>query len=97
MLVSQGLSALLTQLNTTCQTLRRIVDINLHCHILNALLRAAKFQSLVYCKLVDITNKIKSDSLLPKAFSQLVLLLASLNDQGHICCFITTLMQARAG
>ena len=84
-LVSQGLNALLTQLNTTCQTLRGIVDVNLHCHILNALLRAPEFQDLVYCKLVDIVNKIESDNTpLPKAFSQLIPLLASLNDQGHI-------------
>ena len=84
-LVSQGLSALLTQLGTICQTLRGIVDINLHCHILNALLRAPEFQDLVYCKLVDIIDKIESDdTLLPKAFSQLIPLLASLNDQGYI-------------
>ena len=84
-LVSQGLSALLTQLNTTCQTLRGKVDVNLHCHILNALLRAPEFQDLVYCKVVDIMNKIESDdALLPKAFPQLIPLLASLNNQGHI-------------
>ena len=84
-LVSQGLSALLIQLGTTCQTLRGVVNVNLHCHILNALLRAPEFQGLVYCKLVDIMNKIESDNApLPKAFSQLIPLLASLNDQGHI-------------
>ena len=84
-LVSQGLNALLTQLNTTCQTLRGVVNVNLHCHILNALLRAPEFQDLVYCNLVDIMNKIESDDApLPKAFSQLIPLLASLNDQGYI-------------
>ena len=92
-LVSQGLSALLTQLNTTCWTLRRIVDVNLRCHILNALLRAPEFQDLVYCKLVDIMNKIESDDApLPNVFSQLIPLLAGLNDQGYIYCFRTTLM-----
>ena len=84
-LVSQGLNALLTQLNTTCQTLRGIVDVNLHCHILNALLRAPEFQDLVYCRISDIMSRIQSDNaLLPQAFSQLIPLLASLNDQGHI-------------
>ena len=84
-LVSQGLSALLTQLNTTCQTLRGIVNVNLHCHILNALLRAPEFQDLVYCKLVDIIDKIESDDApLPKALPQIIPLLASLNDQGYI-------------
>ena len=84
-LVSQGLSALLIRLNTTCQTLRGIVDVNFHCHILNALLRAPKFQDLVYCKLVDIMNKIESDDApLPKTFSQLIPLLKCLNDQGYI-------------
>ena len=84
-LVSRGLSALLTQLNINCHTLRGIVNVNLHCHILNALLRAPEFQGLVYCKLVDIMNKIESDdTLLPKAFPQLISLLESLNDQGHI-------------
>ena len=84
-LVSQGLSALLTQLNTTCQTLRGIVDVNFHCHILNALLRAPEFQGLVYCKLVDIMNKIECDDApLPKTFPQLIPLLESLNDQGYI-------------
>ena len=84
-LVSQGLSALLTQLNTTCQTLRGIVDVNLHCHILNALLRAPEFQDLIYCSTSDIMSRIQSDNaLLPQAFSQLIPLLASLNDQGHI-------------
>ena len=84
-LVSQGLSAVLTQLNTTCQTLRGIVNVNLHCHILNALLRAPEFQDSVYCKLVDIINKIESDDApLPKTFSQLFPLLKSLNDQGHV-------------
>ena len=84
-LASRGLSALLTQLNTTCQTLRGIVDVNLHCHILNTLLKAPEFQDLVYCKVVDIMNKIGSDdTLLPKTFSQLIPLLANLNDQGYI-------------
>ena len=84
-LVSQGLNALLTQLNTTCQTLRRIVNVNLHCHILNALLMAPEFQDLVYCRTSDIMSRIQSDNaLLPQAFSRLIPLLASLNDQGHI-------------
>ena len=84
-LVSRGLSALLTQLNSTCQTLRDIVDVNLHCHILRAFLATPEFQGSVYCKAVDIMNRIESDDApLPKIFSQLIPLLASLNDQGHI-------------
>ena len=84
-LVSQGLSALFILLRATCQTLRGIVNVNLHCHILNALLRAPEFQDLVYCKLVDIIDKIESDdTLLPKALPQLIPLLESLNDQGYI-------------
>ena len=84
-LVSQGLSALLTQLNTTCQVVRQFVDVNLHCHILNALLRAPEFQDLVYCRTSDIMSRIQSDNaLLPQTFSLLIPLLASLNDRGHI-------------
>ena len=84
-LVSQGLNALLTRLIATCQVLRQIVDVNLHCHILNALLNVPEFQDLFYCKLVDIVNKIeRDDAALPKTLSQLIPLLASLNDQGYI-------------
>ena len=84
-LVSRGLSTLLTQLNSTCTTLRDIVDVNLHCHILHAFLTTPEFQGSVYCKAVDIMNRIESDDApLPKIFSQLIPLLASLNDQGHI-------------
>ena len=84
-LVSPDLSALLNELNTTCQTLRQIVDANLHCHILNALLRAPEFQDAGYCETIHIMNRIESDdALLPKNVSQLIPLLASLNDQGHI-------------
>ena len=84
-LVSRGLSALLTQLNVTCQVLRQNVDIKLHCHILYSLLMAPEFQDSVYCKAVDIISKIEFNEVpLPQTSSQLVPLLASLNDQGHI-------------
>ena len=84
-LVSRGLSRLLTQLHSTCQTLRDNVDVNLHCHILRAFLTTPEFRSSVYCKAVDIMNRIESDDApLPKTFSHLIPLLASLNDQGHI-------------
>ena len=84
-LVSRGLSGLLTQLNITCQTLREIVDVNLDTRILHAFLSAPKFQGTVCCKAVDIMNRIKyNDVPLPRTFSQLIPLLASLNDQGHI-------------
>ena len=84
-LVSRDLSALLNELNTTCQTLRQIVDANLHCHILNALLRAPEFQDAGYCEAIHVIKRIESDdALLPKNVSQLISLLASLNDQGHI-------------
>ena len=46
---------------------------------------AQEFQDLIYCKLVDIMNKTGSnDASLPKNSSQLILLLKSLNDEGHI-------------
>ena len=84
-LVSRGLSRLLNQLNTTCQTLRDIVDVNLHCHVLRVFLSAPEFQGSIYCKAVDIMNRIESDDApLPKSFSQLIPLLESLSDQGHI-------------
>ena len=46
-LVSSGLSALLTQLNATCQVLRQTADVDLHCHILKAFLTTTNFQALV--------------------------------------------------
>ena len=84
-LVSQGLTALLTQLNTTCQVLRQTADIGLHCHILKAFLTTADFNELVVCQILQIMEKIKSgDALLPQSSSQLIPLLSTLSDQGHI-------------
>ena len=84
-LVSQGLTALLTQLNTTCQVLRQTADVGLHCHILKALLTTAEFNELVVCQILQIMEKIKSDEiLLPQSSSQLIPLLSTLSDQGHI-------------
>ena len=83
-LVSQGLTALLTQLKVTCQTLRQTADIDLHCHILKAFL-STKFESSVACKISKISQVIESeDVLLPHGPSQLILLLSTLSDKGHI-------------
>ena len=84
-LVSRGLTALLTQLNTTCQVLRQTADIGLHCHILKAFFTTTKLKELVVCQIFQIFKKIKSDeTLLPQSSSQLIPLLSSLSDQGHI-------------
>ena len=83
-LVSQGLAALLTQLKLTCETLRQTADIDLHCHILKAFL-ATKFSSSVACDVSVIKEKMKSENvLLPQQPSQLLPLLATLSDKGHI-------------
>ena len=84
-LVSRGLTALLTQLNTTCQVLRQTADIDLHCHILKAFLTTTEFKELVVCQIFHILEKIKSDDvLLPKSSVQLIPLLSTLSDQGYI-------------
>ena len=84
-LVSRGLTALLTQLNTTCQVLRQTADVGLHCHILKAFLTTTEFKELVVCQIFKIFKKIKSDEiLLPQSSSQLIPLLSTLSDQGHI-------------
>ena len=84
-LVSQELTSLLTQLNTTCSLLRKTVDINLHCHILKAFLTTQVFQDKVYCQIIDIVDQIEtSDALLPQSSSELIPLFKELNDQGHI-------------
>ena len=84
-LASQGLTKLLTQLQTSCNVLREAVDINLHCHILKAFLTTPVFQDEVYCKVSDIVDQIEtSDSYLPQSSLALIPLLQTLNDQGHI-------------
>ena len=84
-LVSRGLTALLTQLNTTCEVLRQTVDVDIHCHILKAFLTTTEFKELVVCQILQIIEKIKSgDALLPQSSSQLIPLLSTLSDQGHI-------------
>ena len=47
-LVSRGLTALLTQLKTTCQVLRQTANIDLHCHILKAFLTTTELRKLIY-------------------------------------------------
>ena len=75
-LVSRGLTALLSQLNTICQVLRQTADIDLHCHILKAFLTTTEFKELVVCQIFHILEKIKSDDvLLPKSSFQLIPLL----------------------
>ena len=85
-LVSRGLTALLTQLNTTCQVLRQTADVNLHCHILKAFLTSTDFKALVSCDLSLILKKIQTEDelLLPSEPSRLIPLLSTLSDQGHI-------------
>ena len=84
-LVSQGLTALLAQLNTTCQVLKQTANIDLHCHILKAFLTTTELRKLIYCQIVQVLEKIKSDdALLPQSSSQLIPLLSTLSDQGHI-------------
>ena len=84
-LVSRGLTALLTQLNTTCQVLRLTADVGLHCHILKAFLTTTDFKELVVCQIFKIFKKIKSDEiLLPQSSSRLIPILSTLSDQGHI-------------
>ena len=84
-LVSRGLTALLTQLNTTCQVLRQTANIDLHCHILKAFLTATELRKLIYCQIVQVLEKIMSDdALLPQSSSQLIPLLSTLSDQDHI-------------
>ena len=84
-LVSQGLTKLLTQLQTTCKVLREAVDINLHCHILNAFLTTSIFGDKVYCRISDIVDQIEAaDLYLPQHSLELIPLLKALNDQGHI-------------
>ena len=84
-LVSRGLSALLTQLNATCQVLRQTADVDLHCHILKAFLTTTNFQALVYCELSLIIEMVrKEEALLPSHPSQLIPLLSTFTDQGHI-------------
>ena len=84
-LASRGLTKLLTELKTSCKVLRKVVDINLHCHILKAFLTTPVFQNKVYCKISDIINQIQtSDSYLPQHSLEIIPLLKALNDQGHI-------------
>ena len=84
-LVSQGLTALLTKLNTTCQVFRQNADVNLHCHILKAFLTTTELKELVYCQIFKILEKISSDdAFLPQSSFQLIPLLSTLSDQGHV-------------
>ena len=84
-LVSRGLSALLTQFKATCQILRQGVDVYLHCHILKAFLTTREFQTLIYCEVAKVMERIESDNApLPRSYNQLIPLFASLSDQGHI-------------
>ena len=83
-LVSQGLTALLTQLKLTCQALRQTADIDLHCHILKAFL-TTNFHNSTACEFPEIVERMKSeDDLLPQKPSQLIPLLSTLSDKGYI-------------
>ena len=83
-LVSRGLTALLTQLKLTCQTLGQTAHIDLHCHILKAFL-TTNFHSSVACEVSEVVERMKSeDVLLPQEPSQLIPLLSTLSDKGYI-------------
>ena len=83
-LVSQGLTALLTQLKLTCQTLRQNADVDLHCHILKAFL-TTNFQSSIACEVSEIAEWTKlEDVLLPQESFRLIPLLSTLSDKGYI-------------
>ena len=81
-LVSHGLTSLLTQLNITCNTLRESADISLYCHILKEHLTSGHFDQWIACKVSDITDR--KYILLPLDGSQLIPLLSTLSDKGHI-------------
>ena len=83
-LASKGLTGLLNQLRTTCQTLRETADIDLHCNILKAICVEEFDDETVACKFSDIVDMIKSEQLLPQIPSRLILLLSTLSDKGHI-------------
>ena len=81
-MVSHGLTSLLTQLNITCNTLRESADISLYCHILKNRLTSGHFDQWIACKVSDISDR--KNILLPLDGSQLIPLLSTLSDKGHI-------------
>ena len=83
-LASKGLTGLLNQLRTTCQTLRETADIDLHCNILKAFCDEEFDDEIVACTISDIVDMIRSEQLLPQIPSRLISLLSTLSDKGHI-------------
>ena len=81
-LASKGLTGLLNQLRTTCQTLRETADIDLHCNILKAFCVENFDDETVACTFSDI---IRSEHfILRQNPSRLISLLSTLSDKGHI-------------
>ena len=92
-LSSKGLTALLNQLRSRCQALRQTTDIDLHCTIFKAFCAEKYDKEAIACKFSDIIDMIRcEDVLLPHNPSQLLLLLLTLSDKGHILLLKTKLM-----
>ena len=81
-LASKGLTGLLNQLRTRCQTLRETTDIDLHCNILKAFCVEEFDDETVACKFSDII--MSENFILPQNPSRLISLLSTLSDKGHI-------------
>ena len=81
-LASKGLTGLLNQLRTTCQTLRETADIDLRCNILKAFCFENFDDETVACTFSDII--MSEHFILPQNPSRLISLLSTLSDKGHI-------------
>ena len=81
-LASKGLTGLLNQLRTTCQTLRETADIDLHCNILKAFCVENFDDETVACKFSDII--MSEHFILSQNPPRLISLLSTLSDKGHI-------------
>ena len=81
-LASKGLTGLLNQLRTTCQTLRETADIDLHCNILKTFCVEEFDDETVACTFSDII--MSEHFILSQNPSWLISLLSTLSDKGHI-------------
>ena len=81
---SRELDQLCHAVNQTCISLRKLADVDLHCHALYAFL-LDRFPSEVACTLPEIATSIKkADALLPPTTENLLPLLSTLSDRGLI-------------
>ena len=81
-LASKGLTGLLNQLRTTCQTLRETADIDLCCNILKAFCVENFDDETIACTFSDVIGS--EHFILPQNPSRLISLLSTLSDKGHI-------------